>query len=322
MDAIVAHRSATDGGSLADALPGPTAAPRPPGRPADPDRAGADAGPLRRRHRQPRADPAVLGHPRRQGHPARRLRLVPRRARALPRPVGAAADPRRGRPVVRGAGRDRGPAAAADVAGPAADREPARGRRRLRLLPVRQRGRRPGRARRPDDATARSGRASPSRASAATGTCAWPTSSGRARQRPGRRRRVPASSRWAPASPRRRPSCSPRTPTATTWSCTACRCSSPRRSPSTGTRGSATSSASAPRTTPRWRRSSGRATAARATPSATPPAPTWRTGRSWSSCWSPSGSASSCPRSSSCTPSSRPTPIVVHHPEAKYFNAR
>ena len=40
-------------------------------------------------------------------------------------------------------------------------------------------------------------------------------------------------------------SCSPRTPTATTWSCTACRCSSPRRSPSTGTRRSAPSWASA-----------------------------------------------------------------------------
>ena len=43
----------------------------------------------------------------------------------------------RRRPVVRGAGRDRGPAAAADVAGPDPDREPARGGRRLRLLPLR-----------------------------------------------------------------------------------------------------------------------------------------------------------------------------------------
>ena len=50
-----------------------------------------------------------------------------------------------------------------------------------------------------------------------------------------------------------------------------------------------------------------RATAGRATPSATRPAPTSRTARRSSSCSSPSGSASSCPRSSSCTPSSRPT---------------
>ena len=50
------------------------------------------------------------------------------------------------------------------------------------------------------------------------------------------------------------------------------------------------------------------ATGARATPSATPPARTWRTGPSWWPCCGPSGSASSCPRSSSCTPSSPPTP--------------
>ena len=40
------------------------------------------------------------------------------------------------------------------------------------------------------------------------------------------------------------PSCSRPTPTASTWSCTACRSSSPRPSRSTGTRGSARSSAS------------------------------------------------------------------------------
>ncbi len=69
-----------------------------------------------------RPDPAVLGHPGRQGHRAGRLRRLPRRARDLPRPVGPEAAPRRRRAVVRGARRDRGPAAAADVAGP--DRRP------------------------------------------------------------------------------------------------------------------------------------------------------------------------------------------------------
>ena len=64
------------------------------------------------------------------------------------------------------------------------------------------------------------------------------------------------------------------------------------------------------------------ATAARGTPSATPPAPTWRTAPRSSTCSSRSGSGSSCPRSSSCTPSSRPTRWSLHHPEAKYFNAK
>ena len=58
---------------------------------------------------------------------------------------------------------------------------------------------------------------------------------------------------WSPSaggSARPRPGCSPRTPTATTWSCTACRCSWPRRWPSTGTRGSAARWASAATTRP------------------------------------------------------------------------
>ena len=66
--------------------------------------------------------------------------------------------------------------AAARLARPAADREPAGGRRGLRLLPVRLQGRRPDR---PGRATAASGPASPSRASAAAAGCAWPTSSAR-----------------------------------------------------------------------------------------------------------------------------------------------
>ena len=60
-------------------------------------------------------------------------------------------------PVVRGAGGDRGPAAAAVLAGPAGHRGRAGARRRrLRLLPGGRRGRRPGRARRARGRTPRS----------------------------------------------------------------------------------------------------------------------------------------------------------------------
>ena len=52
-----------------------------------------DTGPLGRRHRQQRPDAAVLGDPGRQGHRAGRLRVVPRRAGDVPRPVGPARAP-------------------------------------------------------------------------------------------------------------------------------------------------------------------------------------------------------------------------------------
>ncbi|CAG6396802.1 HAD family hydrolase [Actinacidiphila cocklensis] len=102
-------------------------------------------GPVRRRHRQPGAHPAVLGQPGRQGHPARRLFRLAGRGSPLQGPVGAEAGPLH-RADVRGAGGVRGPAAAARAADPAAVREPAGGRGHLRLLPVRVQGRRPGRA--------------------------------------------------------------------------------------------------------------------------------------------------------------------------------
>ena len=152
-----------------------------------PTAAAALAGPMSRRRsdsrpRLRRRDRHIRSRPRRsgatavvQGDRARRLRLLARRAGHLPRAVGPASRPRRRRAVVRGAGRDRGPAAAADVAGAAADRRAARGGSGLRLLPLRREGRRPDRA---AARTGRSGRASPSRASAGTGGCAWPTSSG------------------------------------------------------------------------------------------------------------------------------------------------
>ena len=121
-------------------------------------------------------------------------------------------------------------------------------------FPCVQRGQRPRRAGRERPASA-SGSAS--RGSAATGGCAWPTSSGPGT--PGRPTWWPSSwSRSARGSARRPPSCSPRTPTATTWSCTACPCSWPRRWRSTGTRGCATRSASAAPTRPTWTHPEGR----------------------------------------------------------------
>ncbi len=125
---------------------------------------------LRRRDRQPRARAAVLGLARVQGHRAGRLRLVDRRAGAVPGPVGAARLARRRRPDLRGARRDRGPAAAARAARAGAGRGDHAGRRRARLLPGGVQGRRPHRAR--PRRRAASAAASPSRGSGATGTCA------------------------------------------------------------------------------------------------------------------------------------------------------
>ena len=68
-------------------------------------------------------DPAVLRHPRRQGRADGRLRGAARRAGHVLRAVGAAWRPGRQRPLLRGAGRNRGPAAPAVLAGPA-DRRP------------------------------------------------------------------------------------------------------------------------------------------------------------------------------------------------------
>ena len=71
---------------------------------------GGGPRPLRRRHRQPGPDAAVLGHPGHQGHPARGVRLLAGRGRPVQGPVGPQAGPHRRRPDLRGAGRDRGPA--------------------------------------------------------------------------------------------------------------------------------------------------------------------------------------------------------------------
>ena len=111
-----------------------------------------------------------------KGIAAGRLRRLPRRAGDVPGPVGPEGRPRR-RPVVRGAGRDRGPAAAADVAGPAADRGPARGAVVYGYFPCVSEGNDLVVLHDEGPQKGRSGRGSPSRASGATGACAWPTSS-------------------------------------------------------------------------------------------------------------------------------------------------
>ena len=131
--------------------------------------------------------------------------------------------PRRQGPELRGAGRDRGPAAAAVLAGPVPDRGRAGGGRGLRLLPVRQRGQRPDRPRR-----GRRRDASPvrrSRASAGTGGCAWPTSSAPRESGRDRRGGLPRRHHGRSGSPSSPTSCSRRTTTATTSRCTGSRCS-------------------------------------------------------------------------------------------------
>ena len=123
---------------------------------------------------------AVLGHPGGPGGRAGRVRRHGRRARAVPRAVGAARRQGRLRPVLRGAGGDRGPAAAAVLAGAAVHRGGAGARRGgLRLLPGRLRARLAGRAGRAPAGRARPAPRWSSPASAGTGTSAWPTSGGR-----------------------------------------------------------------------------------------------------------------------------------------------
>ncbi len=276
-------------------------------------------------------DAAVLGHPGGQGHrrsPTTRPMLDERAT--VPRPVGAARRPRRRRAVLRGAGRDRGPAAAAVLAGPAARPSSCcEAAVVYGYFPASSEG---------DDLVVLDEPA--------------PDAPERVRFTFPRQRRGPAPvpGRLLPARERRRrrrgrtwcafqlvtmgqpiarpraASCSPRTPTATTWSCTGCRVQLTealaeywhRR-----VRQELGFAAGAPvAEDPDVRGGVLRAGLPRRPllASATAPARTSRTARRSSTCWSPSASASSCPRSSSCTPSSPPTRIVLHHPEAKYFN--
>ena len=129
---------------------------------------------LRRGHRQPGADAAVLGQPRRSRPASRRLCGLPRRAGDVSRPVGAARDPRW--PDVRGSGRGGGPAPAADVAGPSAHRGILEAAVVYGYWPAVSDGN--DLAVSPLTITRRRLRGSGFHGSAATGGSAWPTSSG------------------------------------------------------------------------------------------------------------------------------------------------
>ena len=179
-------------------------------------RAGRDARPVGRGHRQPGARPALLRRPDRQGHPAGRVRGVPRRARHVHGPVGPQARARSGRArptrsssrpkAGRGCGCGWTGCRARDCSRPGWSTATS-GRSATATTwssPA---------------ATGRSESGSPSPGSATTGTCAWPTSSAR---------QTPATPTWSASSssPSGRRSagpprtCSRRTPTAITWSCT------------------------------------------------------------------------------------------------------
>ena len=241
----------------------------------------------------------------------------------VPGPVGPEAGRGGRRAVVRGAGRDRGPAAAADVAGPDPDRGPARGGRRLRLLPVRTARATTSSCSTTRRAASRSGPGSPSRASAATGSCAWPTSSGRsdsgetdvvafqlvtmgsAGQR-GDRGAVRQANAYRDYLELHGLSVQLTEALAEYWHARVRERAGLRRR-GRRRRWTPILQAGLPRLAllvrlPRLPRPRGPGQARR-------PARARR------------GSASSCPRSSSSTPSSPPPRMIVHHPEAKYFNA-
>ena len=197
-----------------------------------------------------------------------------------------------------------------------ADRGPAGGGRRLRLLPVRQRGRRRWSS---STRPATSAPGSPSRGSAATGTCACPTSSARA---------SPARSTWSrfqvvtmgsQIGRGTRRSCSPRTPTATTSSCTACRCSSPRRWRSTGTPGSARSSASPARTPTTSRASSSVDYRGCRYSFGYPACPNLEDQRQLFELLDPERIGVTLSEEFQLHPEQSTSALIVHHPEAKYF---
>ena len=207
----------------------------------------------------------------------------------------------------------RGTAAAADVAGAGADRGPAAGRRACRATS-------PASAREMTwwcwTTRAPNGNGSPSRASAGTAGCAWPTSSAPAS--PGRPTSSPSSwSRSGRGSARPPPSCSPRTPTATTWSCTACRCSWPRRWPSTGTRGCAARSGSAAPTRPTWTAYSRSAIRAAGTRSAIPACPDLEDRAKVMRLLEPGRIGVTLSEEFQLAPEQSTDAIITHHPEAK-----
>ena len=295
------------------------------GRPAG---AGRRLGALRRRLRRATCPtPPFFGTRVVKGIPlADYASLLDERATFLG-PVGSARRPRRQRPVLRGAGRDRGPAAAAVLAGPARRRQGARSGRGLRLLPGVLRGQRPGRARRE-----RPLRARPVHLPApapASGACAWPTSSRRAAPTQldvvalqlvtvGQPVSEYAAKLFAAQRLPRLPRGARPLRAADRGAGRVLAPADPRRA------GPARRATRCPRTTrPTWRACCAPTTGAAATRSATRPAPTWRTGRRSSTCSTPDRiGVAAVARSSSCAPEQATDAIVVHHPEANYFNAK
>ena len=149
--------------------------------------AGPHAGPLRRHGRQRPAHPAVLGHPRGQGDRAGGVRRHGRRARAVPGPVGPARR-QAGARATRSWWRPRAGRGCGTGSTGCPPRACSPGRRWSTATSPRcpratSWWSSPSRARTPP-----SGTGSRSPASAATATCAWPTSGGRGRSRsPGAR---------------------------------------------------------------------------------------------------------------------------------------
>ncbi|MEJ7695153.1 MAG: B12-binding domain-containing protein [Candidatus Limnocylindrales bacterium] len=198
----------------------------------------------------------------------------------------------------------------------------------LRLLPVRRRGRGPGRAARDRGGPGR--RAGPLHLpppAPGPPVCAWPTSSA-ARTRARSTSWPSTSSRWARGSAGTPPTCSPPTPTATIWRCTGCPCSSPRRWPSSGTGAPARSCVSPTarprpaRTPPTSTRSSGRATAASRYSFGYPACPNLEDQRQVIELLDPARIGVELSEEFQLHPEQSTSAIIVHHPEAKYFNAR
>ena len=230
------------------------------------------------------ADAAVLGQSRRSRPASGRLCGLPRRAGDVSGPVGAARDPSwPTRSLVEAEGRP-----ATDVAGPSAHRGHLGSCRRVRVLARGLRRQRP-RGFAADDHEKEIARFRFPRQRRDRRLCLAdffrPRESGELDVVAFHL--VTVGSRVAEATA----SSSRRMPTATTWSCTGCRSSSPRRWRSTGMHECGQSWASVARTPTTWPGSLIRPIAGRGTRSAIRPARTWPTGPRSCACWNRSGSA-------------------------------
>ena len=140
------------------------------------------------------------------------------------------------------------------------------------------------------------------------------------RVRRDRRGRVPAGHGRAAGSARRPRSCSRRTPTATTSSCTACRCSWPRRWPSTGTAGSGTSSASATTTRPTSTASCGSSYRGCRYSFGYPACPDLEDRAKVMRLLEPERIGVTLSEEFQLAPEQSTDALIVHHPEANYFS--